>query len=275
MQPFKKEYLYFLALCKTENISEASEATGIQQSGLSKSLKSLEEEFRHPLFYRTNRGLKITPFGQMIQKNLQTSLKLWESSFDQDVKNLNSVVGDYSLGLHQTIGLNLLYKFYPKIVEANPQLNLNILYKRSPEVVSEVLQHELDFGIAVEPYKHQDLVISPIAKEYVGFWSAYKEPKEKIIYYNPEMIKIVKTLKRFKDYKKVPLEDYETLGSVVSFGKGLAILPSPVAARYPKLKLIGKRLQNVSVCLIYRYDILKTPATELILKTIRKTCKTN
>ena len=273
MQPFKNEYLYFLTLCKTENISEASEDTGIQQSGLSKSLKALEEEFRHPLFYRTNRGLKITPFGKIVQKNLQTSLKNWEDSFDHDVKNLNKIEGDYTLGLHQTIGLNLLYKFYPHVVEPNPQLNLHVLYKRSPEVVSEVLQHGLDFGIAVEPYNHQDLVISPIAKEYMGFWSVYNEPKEKVIYYNPEMIKVVKTLKSVKDFKKIPLEDYESLGSVASSGKGLALLPSPVAARYPKLQLVGKKLQTVSICLIYRYDILKTPATDFILKTIKSNLK--
>jgi DNA-binding transcriptional LysR family regulator len=139
--------------------------------------------------------------------------------------------------------------------------------------VSQVLQHELDFGIAVEPFKHQDLVITPISKEYVGIWSVHREPKKKVVYYNPEMIQIVKTLKNFKDYKKVPVEDYENLASIVSHGKGAAILPSPVAARHPKLKPLGKRLKTVDVCLIYRYDILKTPATDFILKTIKESCK--
>jgi len=273
MSPFRKEYHYFLSLCETENISAASESIGINQSGLSKSLKLLENELKHPLFYRTNRGLKITAFGKLVQKNLLTSLKNWESSFDRDVKSMDSIEGDYSLGLHQSIGLDLLDKFYPKLVEENKNLNLKVFNKRSPEVVSDVLQHKLNFGIVAEPFRHPDLVILPLAKNFIGlFWSKNERPKEEILYYNPEMIQIVKTLKKYKDKNLIPIEDYDTIASIVSKSNGTAILPSSVAKRYSKLKLYGSELKTVSICLIYRYDIIKNEATKLILDEIKTNC---
>jgi DNA-binding transcriptional LysR family regulator len=269
MNPLKKDLQYFLILCETQNISAAAEAAGIQQPGLSKSLKSLEAELDAPLFYRVHRGLKLTPLGESLKSSLFKINELWNELLDESLEKLEAIAGNFTLGVHQTIGENSLDKFYTDIVEKNRGLTLKLVFKRSPEVVEGVIQQEIDFGIVAEPFSHPDLVMKKLKTEYLGLWSAVRSPdQDSMLYYNPEMIQIAKVLKGYKGYKKVPIGCYSTIANLLLKGKGVGLLPSSVAEKHKDLQRIGKKLKTVDIILIYRFDLLKTPATQHIVKTI-------
>jgi hypothetical protein len=81
------------------------------------------------------------------------------------------------------------------------------------------------------------------------------------------MIHLTKILKKYKDYKLVPIQNYEVLASIGMFSDGVLLLPNSVAQRYKKLKLIGKKDINVEVCLIFHVD---RPKTKTFLKMIEE-----
>ena len=267
MSPFKREFEYFLLLCQTLNISDAAEQAGIQQAGLSKSLKVMESFFEKPLFYRTNRGLKMTPLGEILRENISKTMSIWEESFEKDLGQLSEVVGRYT---NPTIGVTLVSKFFPYICEAYQGLKLDLELKKSSETTKDIIERNIDFGIVANPAQHPDLVIVPVASEFIACWSKTKTPKMKVLYYNPEMINIVHTLKKYKGYKKVPVTDYEVIASLVENSDGVSILPSPVAERFSGLVQVGKKITSVTVCLIYRHDILKTKAFLEISRVIKE-----
>ena len=93
MGPFQKEYDYFLTLCETLNISRASEILGMQQGGLSKPLKKLEKSLGTELFIRKGRGLQITEFGRLLQRQVLDHQNCGDKGLSRQQETLQDIVG--------------------------------------------------------------------------------------------------------------------------------------------------------------------------------------
>lgn len=266
MKPFKREYDYFLLLCETLNISKAAEEAGIQQAGLSKSLKVLEDNFEQPLFHRTNRGLKLTRLGKELRKILLETKNSWDERLEKSLGKSDKVAGRFKIGAHPTVAINFLPRFFPQLCEKHPGLNLDLVLDRSAHITDQIINFDIDFGIVANPKAHPDLVIIPLRREYVALWG--KDLSE-VLYYNPEMLGVTKILKKYKSHKKIPINDYEVLASFASTTKGVVLLPSPVADRNTRLKQVAPPILDAKICLIYRHDLLKGKAFKTILSAIK------
>lgn len=270
LNPFRKDYEYFLTLSSELNISKAAEKIGVQQAGLSKALKNLEYELGKELFYRTNRGLKLTPYGSLLRKNLISTIDHWDLGVEEDQERLLKVQGKFQFGMHPTLALNFSPKFLPNICEGYPDIDLEMVLRNSSEVTRDVIEHKIHFGIAVNPEKHADLIIQKLDEEFIACWSREEKKHEKVLYYNPDMIEIARKLRNFKQYKKIPIQDYEVIAANMKTAKGIALLPSSVIGKYPFLKQVGGTMVKAKICLIYRYDIQRSRAFDVVLDEIKK-----
>lgn len=263
MSIFKSEFEYFSKLCEIKNFSHAAEIIGIQQSGLSKAIKKIEESYGKKLFIRKGRELILTEFGKALQNQLLEMKTHWDEGFHNKLEQLQSVSGLIKLGAHPTIAINSLRTHYPYLCEKYPHLTLQLIFERSPEVCRKVIDCELDFGIVVNPPKHPDLVLQKINQEYVGIWQRQQKGRKKekdkqknYLYYNPEMINIVHLRKDLQKYKHISVADYEVMAHFAQNSEGLFLLPGPVGKRYG-LELV-KKLVPADLYLIYRFDRAKT-----------------
>lgn len=270
MTPFRKEYEYFLSLASELNISKAAEKIGVQQAGLSKSLKNLEFEIGQELFYRTNRGLLLTPYGEILQKNLIETMDHWQQGFTEDDSRFQRIWGKFKFGMHPTLAQNFSPKFFPQLCENYPEIELEMILKNSSLVTKDVIEHNIHFGIVANPERHSDLIIHKLDEEYVACWSMIPKSHNQVLYYNPDMIEVARRLRNFKDYKKVPLNDYEVIAANMKSANGIALLPSSVVEKTPNLKQVGSILFKVRICLIYRYDIQKSLAFNTVLEEIKQ-----
>ena len=57
---------YFLHLCRTGSFSETARQLFVAQPAVSKQIAGLEKELGFALFTRTNRGVSLTPGGQLL-----------------------------------------------------------------------------------------------------------------------------------------------------------------------------------------------------------------
>lgn len=83
----EEQRMYFLALCRAENMSAAAGQLHISRQGLSKSIAALEQEIGAPLFRRTRRGVAPTEAGALLKDCLDAQDELWEGFLSQ-VQNL-------------------------------------------------------------------------------------------------------------------------------------------------------------------------------------------
>lgn len=62
------------ALLHQENVSRAAVQLGLTQSGMSRALRRLRDHFNDPLFVRTGRGMRPTPFAKRLRPMLRRTL---------------------------------------------------------------------------------------------------------------------------------------------------------------------------------------------------------
>ncbi|MCP4911780.1 MAG: LysR family transcriptional regulator [Oligoflexia bacterium] len=270
MTPLKNEYEYFLILSETLNISRACEILDMQQGSLSKALKRLELEVGAPLFIRQGRGLLLTQRGTLLASQINSLKELWKDGSKKAEKKLDEIAGVISIGTHPITAIDKISTSIPKLIEDFPLLEIDLVLKKSGELVRDIIHHQLDLAIVANPLPHPNLVIKKIRDDYVGIWNASaKSKREEIIYYNPDMINVNRVLSKYKNYKKVAINNYDVLAQLAMNSKGLCILPSPVALKYEKLKLIEKIKEKVSICLIYHVDRPRTPTFNEVLGHFR------
>ncbi len=63
------------ALLREENVSKAAQNLGLTQSGMSRALRRLRDHFEDPLFVRTGRGMRPTPFARTLEPLLRRTLQ--------------------------------------------------------------------------------------------------------------------------------------------------------------------------------------------------------
>ncbi len=270
MTPFLPEFEYFLTLCETLNISRAAENLNMGQGSLSKALKKLELSMQGELFIRQGRGLKQTELGYRVQRQILEMKDSWEQGLQESREELETVAGRYLIGAHQSVAIDSFPSVLPMAMEKYPQLEIDFILKSSGEVTRGVIDHEIDLGIVANPIQHPNLVIKKLRKEYVGLWSRKLNDHEQVIYYSPEMIGLNKVLNRYKDYKHIPITNYELLAALGAKGNGIFVLPNPVAERFKHLKLVGKREFSVDICLISHVDRPKTKGFTTLLQLFKE-----
>ena len=61
-----KQLEYFIVVCEQGSFNRAAECLYTSQPNVSKVILSLERELGRPLFERSPRGLRITPYGRTV-----------------------------------------------------------------------------------------------------------------------------------------------------------------------------------------------------------------
>jgi DNA-binding transcriptional LysR family regulator len=94
----------FIALAEEGSFTKAAQRMNIVQSGLSISIKALEEELGTRLFERTTRKVRLTPAGIMFLEHARAGLVTLEGGV-QAVRSQDGIVrGRLRLGILQSLG---------------------------------------------------------------------------------------------------------------------------------------------------------------------------
>lgn len=267
MSPLSNEFECFLILARTQNISRAAELIGIKQSGLSKILQKVETKWGTPLFSRSKKGLELTREGLRAVKIISDLKRNWESSWRASTHS--EVLGLIKIGAHASIAQNFFMQFYGQIIEKYPTLTLELVLDRSLTVTRKVISAELDFALAINPYRHPELVISQLRKESVCVCKSLKSKiPQQIVFYNPEMLNVYSYLRAFAHYQQVAITDYITIATILREVHGVGILPLHTANLIGGLSPI-QELTSANLCLIYRKDRSQNKTMQAVIREIK------
>lgn len=252
VNPITKELEYFLACADAGSILRASEKLGIQQAGLSKVIQKLESEIEQKLFYRRSRGIELTEYGHGLRKALINTKTFWTGSYSDELNRQLGPTGTIKIGCHASVAANILPQFIEKLILNYPNIKLETEFHSSMEITRKVAELQIDIGIVANAVKNQELVIRRLKGEHVAVWCCQKE-HERVLLYNPVMIESGNLLKKYKNYRLVPMPDYEVIASIVQQTAFLGLLPNPVAERHG-LQQHGEKLMNVNLSLVWHKD---------------------
>lgn len=199
-----KQLKYFLQICKNNSFSETAKKLYITQQGVSKSIKSLEDEIGLPLFFRNNNKIEVTKYGAYLEKNcahiieefdaLKYSIEKMSSDNDKKVK-----IG-YSLGVIGIITAllcDLIFNFENK----NPNIKLNIAEYQDFFCEEAVANEEIDLGFAIGPVDETKFNSQTIIQKRMCLMVNDKNKLSQDSEINFENIKNEKIISANKNYK--------------------------------------------------------------------------
>ncbi len=261
--PFSSDIKAFMACAESKSFLEAADKLGTQQSTLSKTIKKIEHEHKKILFYRGPRGIQLSDFGMGLYKALLKSKNYWEIAYFEELQKGEQFAGNFSIGLHNSIALNELYKFLPQLQNKYPLTQFQIELDNSVHITKKVSEYKIDFGLVINPVKNSELVVKNLYKDYAYLFSSHSQASEFLIY-NPQMYSQAKILKEFPDKKLLEISDYEVIASLICRSQHVGVLPLSVGKRY-QLNPIGKKLLTVNLSGIYnKFRFKKSPKKKIL-----------
>jgi DNA-binding transcriptional LysR family regulator len=285
MLPSPSDLRYFLEIAQTLNVSRAAERLGVSQPTLSVAVRRLEASLGTELLIRTKTGVRPTHSGNRLAAQARRLLNEWDRVRDAVLRDDNEIRGRYVLGCHPSVAMYSLPLVLPRLFADNPGLEVRLVHELSRKITEDVISFKVDFGIVVNPWEHPDLVIKPLCRDEVTVWSCRRptplqnlETGDAVLFANPEMQQVQHLLKQFKKKglrygRLVASDSLEVLTSLVAAGAGAGILPGRVASRVPSLGLRavpGAPAYADRVCLVYRADAQRTPASRALARAIER-----
>jgi DNA-binding transcriptional LysR family regulator len=290
----------FIALAEEGSFTKAAHRMNIVQSGLSISIKALEQELGTLLFDRTTRKVMLTPAGGLFLQHARAGLVMLDNGA-QAVRSQDGIVrGRLRLGILQSLGPYvdlpvLLHTFrtrYPEVEFSVRALNTQTIPAQVRSGYVDLSFHALvgdskDAGIRMIPFAQDSLIaICSTKHPFAARRSVSLEllARERFVDLTPE-----RALRRLVDsiFQKTKLNrdsvyelsDVSMMLQFVANDLGVAIVPSELArssARTSRLHFLpitasGMRLPKwriVIVVMAHRRDTLGKTIVDRFLEVL-------
>ncbi|MGY8662521.1 LysR family transcriptional regulator [Bradyrhizobium sp. UFLA05-109] len=142
-----RQLRHFLAVLDLGSLSAAAEAVHLSQPALSRSLSALEDELRAPLFDRTGRRLRATPYALAYAKRARRIVFDANEGTRELELMRGGELGRLSFAMGSSLAAWLLGPMMLKLMQEAPALKLSALIKTSDTMVDALIGETLDFFV--------------------------------------------------------------------------------------------------------------------------------
>jgi DNA-binding transcriptional LysR family regulator len=144
-----KKLQILLAVARTGSFTGAAERVNLTQSAVSQQMALLEQDVREPLFERTRRGVKLTPFALELCEKAEPLVVAIEH-LGTRFRRRTGVRRSLRVGAFPTAGIELLPKAIKIFRRSNPdiQVMMSNINLESPETSLDT--HEVDLILSFD-----------------------------------------------------------------------------------------------------------------------------
>jgi DNA-binding transcriptional LysR family regulator len=155
---------HFLAAVETGNLLKAADKSCISQSGLSRSIKSLETRLGVPLLIRGPKGVEPTIYGLSVLRRAKLILNEVSKSVDEVRAIEQARVGEVKFGITQNYAGYLVPELIAQIHKERPGIRFNIVAEGFLELMELVKTEAIDFafGLIGQIHSNDGIVIEPL-----------------------------------------------------------------------------------------------------------------
>ncbi|MCG7532659.1 LysR family transcriptional regulator [Psychrobium sp. MM17-31] len=157
------QLITFKAIVESGNISRAAKVLGISSASVSYSLKSLEQQIKHPLFIRSTRVMELTEAGNNLYESTQFHIDALHTAVE-NVADLNKtpsgkLVINIARDIYQAFLRDVLRQFqmeYPDI-----ELELTVT-----DTMDNYIEEHVDIGFRFGETVNDNLIARSMAKYF-------------------------------------------------------------------------------------------------------------
>lgn len=144
-------YRIFYAVAQTENFTRAAQELGSNQPNVTRAMNRLEAETGCKLFVRSNRGVRLTPEGQMLYSHVKAAMLQLEAAEQELAAAISLDAGCVSVGASETALHVYLLEVLEQFRMRHPGVRLRISNHSTPQAVRAVQEGEVDFAVVTTP----------------------------------------------------------------------------------------------------------------------------
>ncbi len=135
-----------LSVAETLNITQSAKELSLTQPAVSQHIKSIEQTLGVKLFLRTNKGLKITPQGEIVI-NYAKKMKGLYGVLLQELKDEQRSVRHLTVGVTPTAESNIISQVLALYSAQNPSIRITIISDTINNLYAKLKEYEIDFAI--------------------------------------------------------------------------------------------------------------------------------
>lgn len=267
-----KDMENFYIVSSHKSFSMAAKMLGVSQPTLSGSIKKLEQDLNTILFYRSKKGISLTPAGEIILNKVIKLLNI-KNEIAQNSLDEKELIGTYRLGVHPIVAGYFLTNLMKQLSQKFPKTSLQLSHARSLEIQSLVQDGSVDFAVIVNPIKNPDLIIKKICDDKICIWkSSGKEIKKDQLIADMGLTQTQSILRSWPNSPTqfISTNDFHTIGSLTTSGLGYGMLPERFVLQH-KLKLtqfLPKKFFKDEIAIVYRPEFGKTKVERYLIESL-------
>lgn len=154
----------FLEVASSKSFLDASNKLFLSQPAVSKSMSKLEEDLGVLLFYRGNKGIELTPSGEVLHKYLK-DIKDLLLSCERVLISMNDVnEGRIIIGVRSHIVRNYLMNKIDRFRVKHPKIVIELIDLSTSALIEKLEERKLDFIVDSSPIEtlYNNIEIKPI-----------------------------------------------------------------------------------------------------------------
>ncbi|WP_342430434.1 LysR family transcriptional regulator [Neobacillus sp. FSL H8-0543] len=141
------EFQLLSVLAQEMNMRKASERLFVSQPALSQRLQTIEKDWGTKLFIRSQKGLSLTPAGELVIEFINDVL-FKEEKVRETIHSLQAgVSGTLKIAVASIVGQNWLPQVLKKFIGKYPQVKISLITGWSSDILKSLYDNQVHIGI--------------------------------------------------------------------------------------------------------------------------------
>lgn len=172
-----KQLEVFIAIAKTNNMSQAADKLYISQSACSMALSALENQLGSPLFERFGKRLALNEYGRfLLPKAISIISQVQEIQDMMLEQNGESGAGHLLVGASLTIGNYLLPKIIGDFITLRSSAKISLQIANTEAIIQRLLEFDIDVGLVEGQCLHEGIEVFPWGHDKLVIVAAPQHP---------------------------------------------------------------------------------------------------
>ena len=172
-----RELRLLVAVARAGSILKAANEIGLTQPAVSKAIADLESTFGVQLFDRTNRGVSVTPQGEILLRRATGVFDELRQAVDELQSLADADRGELRLGSTSALCAGLLPHAIGAVRSRRPGYRFQVTELESSKLASEVAARSVDLGIGREhPSGSTELAFEPLFNDRLFIVAGAQHP---------------------------------------------------------------------------------------------------
>lgn len=167
----------FVHAAKHKSFSEVADIMNMTQSGVSRQIKTLEDELDIQLFERSTTYVELTSAGRMVYKKTERLLQEWELLVEECKQLKHELSGSIRIGASTIPAVSLLPRIIKSMQAKYPRIEFVVDTGDSSNILNKLQNQQIDAAVVGRKPEHAQLAAECIAEDRLVLIGAGNFPR--------------------------------------------------------------------------------------------------